>query len=211
MSARRRERILCSLRNELPKSWLPRRGAVSISWDDFLAVMHARPPRLYVRGEIENNPSIKQWIPYVVLGRGDGCIACYPRQGSEARLHGNWSVGIGGHVNEGDLPPMERWDWREALLAGMQRELEEEAPGIRPVRPPRLLGLINEDETSVGSVHIGLVCEVRILDDAGLTAGEELRGLEWAPPARLTGGDRDRPLELWSDLALELLGKSASA
>ncbi len=55
------------------------------------------------RSEVEEDPSFKQLIPYVVF-RCANAVFCYTRgktQG-EARLHRLRSLGVGGHVSEDD-------------------------------------------------------------------------------------------------------------
>ncbi len=204
------ERILCTPREQLPPEWLPRTGSCRISWDRLLATLEARDirPRFFPRNEVEKRPDIKQWIPYVLLRRADGCVACYPRQGSEKRLHGLWSVGIGGHVNAGDWSPdrPEAAAWEDILEAGMRREVAEELAGFALPSRPRCLGLIHEDATPVGSVHLGIACVIELPDGTALQTGRELEGMIWLEPATLL---REHPatrrLEMWSVLALALL------
>jgi len=209
VSKKHAERILCVHRRDLPGRWLPETGAVRLDWNELLAGLSAVPPQWFVRGEVEQDPSVKQWIPYVILRRGDGCVACYPRQGTEARLHGLWSVGIGGHVNTVDHAADTQWDWQSALISGLRREVEEEAPGIAVDGVPHCLGVINEDSTSVGSVHIGLVCELSLDDAFHFQAGDELHGMVWEDPGKLASGHTGKKLELWSELALQLLLNTA--
>lgn len=110
------------------------------------------------RSEMEENPDFKQLIPYVIFRHNEGAgetIFQYTRgkgQG-EKRLHAKRSVGVGGHIcsddesNGGELHPYEE---------GMRRELAEEVFIETPYRG-RLVGLINDDLTDVGKVHLGLV------------------------------------------------------
>lgn len=106
------------------------------------------------RDEVENDPSRKQLIPYVVFRAGDQ-IFCYTRgkSGAEARLRAKRSLGVGGHVDEEDAEGRGTFDAYEMAL---RRELEEEVvvgcPGTL-----RLVGLINDDSTPVGEVHLGVV------------------------------------------------------
>jgi len=211
VSKKHSERILCAFRRDLPTAWLPMTGAVRLGWDGLLAALAPVPPQWLVRAHVERDPSVKQWIPYVILRRTDGAVACYPRQGTEARLHGLWSVGIGGHVNTADHIGGGPWDWRAALISGLKREIEEEAPGVTVDDLPHCLGVINEDATSVGSVHIGLVCEVPVADSHPVGIGEELRGMVWENPLALASGRTGKRLELWSELALRLLAEAMSA
>ena len=64
----------------------------------------------------------KQLIPYVLLQKADGKFACYQRHGTEIRLHGKWSAGIGGHIDE----PDQQTSLKATLETGMLRELKEE-------------------------------------------------------------------------------------
>lgn len=111
------------------------------------------------RDEVEEDPSFKQLIPYCIFCHRDPSAAVsvfqYTRgsgQG-EGRLHAKHSVGIGGHISlddaeaEGDLHPYEE---------GMQRELREEVQIDTPYSQ-RCVGLINDDQTEVGKVHLGVV------------------------------------------------------
>ncbi len=130
--------------------------------------------RFVDREEAERNPAWKQWIPYCVLrswpagdsglgGSLDGVFCVRRTRGqSEARLHGLWSIGLGGHVepvDRIDLPPSPGTGAGEAFFgAALDRELREEllvAQGVRGTR--RFLGLLNDDASAVGQVHAGLV------------------------------------------------------
>jgi len=104
------------------------------------------------RPEMESDPSFKQLIPYCVF-RCDGKIFNYQRgtaQG-ETRLHAKRSIGVGGHVSTLDLDGEQC-----AYLEGMERELDEEV-SIEASYREECIGLINDDETDVGKVHLGIV------------------------------------------------------
>jgi predicted NUDIX family phosphoesterase len=106
------------------------------------------------RSLVEDDPSWKQIIPYVVLKCGDQVFR-YVRGASqgESRLHRLKSIGVGGHVEEEDT------DGRSSLEGyevAMKRELEEEVE-LRSQGVLRTIGLINDDSTPVGSVHLGVV------------------------------------------------------
>ncbi len=106
------------------------------------------------RSEVEEDPSFKQIIPYVVF-RCANAVFCYTRgktQG-EARLHRLRSLGVGGHVSEEDAQGQKS---REAYESALWRELDEEVEVASPGRM-RLVGLINDDATPVGQVHLGVV------------------------------------------------------
>lgn len=111
------------------------------------------------RDEVEDDPSFKQLIPYVVFrhldSAGRDTVFAYRRgkgQG-EQRLHSKRSVGIGGHISSADaLGPTPHLAYDE----GLRRELAEEVR-IETPYTERRVGLINDDETEVGRVHLGVV------------------------------------------------------
>ena len=71
----------------------------------------------------------------------------------EGRLHRKRSVGIGGHISAVDVGADGSGNPYEE---GMRRELEEEVAIDTPYTS-RCVGLINDDETEVGRVHLGVV------------------------------------------------------
>lgn len=109
------------------------------------------------RAEVEKDPSFKQLIPYVIFRHtdqsGNATLFQYTRgkgQG-EGRLHSKRSVGIGGHISADD-----RNNGQNPYEEGMRRELEEEVAIDSPYAT-RCVGMINDDETEVGRVHLGVV------------------------------------------------------
>jgi len=131
-------------------------GEVDRYLDELLAPRHTsyRP-----RQEVEVDPGFKQLIPYVIFRhtdqRGRETVFQYTRgtgQG-EGRLHSKRSVGIGGHISSIDA---ENDGGGSPYQEGMRRELEEEVAIDTPYTA-RCVGLINDDRTEVGSVHLGVV------------------------------------------------------
>jgi predicted NUDIX family phosphoesterase len=106
------------------------------------------------RSEVEDDPGYKQIIPYVVFRCGSA-VFCYTRGKSqgEARLHKLRSLGVGGHVSEEDAQGRKSV---EAYESAMRRELDEEVALASSGRVRRV-GLINDDATPVGRVHLGVV------------------------------------------------------
>jgi predicted NUDIX family phosphoesterase len=106
------------------------------------------------RSEVEDDPRWKQIIPYVVF-RCAGAVFCYTRGKSqgEARLHRLRSLGVGGHVSEADAQGGKSLD---AYESAMRREIDEEVDVASRGRIRRI-GLINDDSTPVGQVHLGVV------------------------------------------------------
>ena len=121
-------------------------GIRTTDTDEFLAVVAAHG-RFEPRASMEADPSFKQIIPYVVLRDGERYFLMRrTRAGGDARLHDAWSIGVGGHVNPGDAD----------LAGGLLREWTEEL--VADFVPAfRLVGLLNDDTTDVGRVHLGAV------------------------------------------------------
>jgi predicted NUDIX family phosphoesterase len=99
------------------------------------------------RTAMERDPAWKQVIPYLVL-RDDAryFLMQRTRAGGDERLHERFSIGIGGHLNPGD----------GALAGGLEREWREEIEA-EFVPEFRFVGLLNDDTTDVGRVHLGAV------------------------------------------------------
>ena len=114
------------------------------------------------RGDMEEDPSFKQLIGYVLLKDiNTNEVLVYKRLvgGGEARLHGKASVGIGGHMNE-----VEGKSIFEMLKINASRELNEEV-GVSEedaLNNLHFIGLINDDKTEVGQVHVGVVYECKV-------------------------------------------------
>jgi predicted NUDIX family phosphoesterase len=149
--------------------------------------------RFEPRDTVERDPSRKQVIPYVVVRNGRRIFLMRrTRAGGDPRLHDRYSIGVGGHLNPGD----------EDLAGGLRREWTEEL--IAPFEPRfEPLGLLNDDTTDVGSVHLGFVF---IVDASG-------RSVEVRETDKLSGWfaepDEVRSvydeLETWSQIVLDAL------
>ena len=150
------------------------------------------------RSEVEDDPSFKQIIPYVVF-RSKGSIFCYTRGGGggEARLRRRRSLGVGGHVAEADADGRGTFDAYELAL---KRELDEEVAVESPGRL-RLVGLINDDSTPVGSVHLGAVHVYDLDEPAVRPLEDDLADAGFIPVDRLRE-DWDA-FETWSQICIE--------
>ena len=107
----------------------------------------AREGRFVLRSVAEEDPTHKQVIPYLVLRDGGRWFLMRrTRAGGDTRLHDRWSIGVGGHLNPGDagVDGCLRREWAEELAADF-------VPDFEPV------GLLNDDTTAVGAVHVGFV------------------------------------------------------
>jgi len=153
----------------------------------------ARDGRFVLRSTAEVDATLKQVIPYLVLRDGQRWFLMRrTKAGGDARLHDRWSIGVGGHLNPGDGD----------VLGGLRREWAEElvadfVPDFTPV------GLLNDDTTPVGAVHIGIVY---VADAAGrpveIRETDKLVG-RFAATAEVAAV-RDS-METWSRLVFNLL------
>jgi predicted NUDIX family phosphoesterase len=156
------------------------------------------------RATVEDDPSLKQLIPYCVLSWRDAAgtphYFAYTRGGgqSEARLRAKRSVGIGGHISSIDG----EYGDNTSYEAGMRREIAEEI-AIDGDWTSRCVGLINDDSNAVGSVHLGIV-HVLELERPGVASREsELVDCGFETLESLLA-DRDR-FETWSQITLDAL------
>ncbi|MBI3975010.1 MAG: phosphoesterase [Armatimonadetes bacterium] len=148
------------------------------------------------RAAVEEDPTLKQIIPYLIIRHGER-IFLFQRsgKGGESRLHGRVSIGVGGHIVREDTAGAD-----DLLRAGLSRELTEELiiAGSWTARP---VGVLNDDETPVGRVHFGVVYVVETArPDVRVREEDRLSG-------RLAGAEEvlaARPgMEGWSQLILD--------
>ncbi len=161
-------------------------------------------PRFMVRSEAETNPDFKQLIPYVIMSC-DGKILSYVRgrRAGETRLVGQRSIGIGGHINPPDEMPLYDTDFRAAYDSAVEREVAEEV-AIEGGHHDRVVALLNDDDTEVGKVHLGIVHHWR-LDSPNVNKREQMiTQMTFMTPAELH--DVRDSLETWSRLCLDSLG-----
>jgi predicted NUDIX family phosphoesterase len=103
------------------------------------------------RSDVENDPSYQQIIPYVVFRNAERYLLTHRlRASSERRLRKQYSLGVGGHINPGDL------EGGDPIQDGLKREWQEEV--VYDGRfEARLLGLLNDESSPVSKVHLGVV------------------------------------------------------
>lgn len=154
------------------------------------------------RGDMEDDPSFKQLIPYCIFQFVDDAtenhIFQYTRGngGGEARLRAKKSVGIGGHISTLDAHDASPYH------LGMQRELEEEIV-IDTEFTQSLVGLINDDENEVGKVHLGIV-HLFVVQKPQISANEaDISDAGFLPVSEIMA-DLDT-YETWSKICLESL------
>ena len=191
------ERVLVVPRDRImdARGW---RGILESGAAPFLDVIAAEG-RFEPRAAMERDPRFKQVIPYLVLrDRGRYFLMRRTRAGGDERLHDRFSIGVGGHLNPGDMD----------LAGGLAREWAEEL--VADFVPEfRLVGFLNDDETEVGRVHLGVVYFAEAAGRAvRIRETHKLEG-EFAEPAAVRAV-YDR-LETWSQLALDVVDSDPSS
>src|SRR6266487_6285159 len=139
------ERVLCFQRKLLQELGVFQ--GLSLEIEKYLPVVTSSSHILYLnRSAAEQDKRYKQLIPYVLVIR-NGKILRYKRGrgGQETRLHGLYSVGIGGHISDEDHG---LFSSDHGYQEGMRRELLEEV-AVEEVEE-RAVAVINDDSTDVG-------------------------------------------------------------
>ncbi len=202
------ERVLC-----FPRKLLEEVGVfqgLSLEVEKYLPVVTSSSQLVYLnRTEAEQDKRYKQLIPYVLL-ICNGKILRYRRGrgGQETRLHGMYSVGIGGHIADEDhgLFSKDRGYWD-----GMWREITEEVT-VKKVNESAV-AVINDDSTEVGYVHFGVVHIMHVADETVAGRRSGILGPEFIPIVEAVTDLSE--YESWSRLCLEhlelLLSKAAAS
>jgi predicted NUDIX family phosphoesterase len=173
--------------------------------DRYLAeLLSARNTSYRPRSEMEADPSFKQLIPYVIFTtrcEDDRLLVFRYTRGKgqgESRLHSKHSIGIGGHISIDDRLSDDAVPYAE----GMRRELDEEVSIDCPYAE-RCIGLINDDETPVGRVHLGVVHLVELERPAVEPREPDILDCGFATVEQLLA-DLDR-FETWSQYCIKAL------
>jgi len=151
------------------------------------------------RTEAEQDKNYKQLIPYVLIICNDKILR-YRRGkgGQETRLHGLYSVGIGGHISEEDNG---LFSSGIGYHEGMRRELIEEVD-IGDAQEV-MVAVINDDSTEVGYVHFGVVHIMQVNNEAVAGRRSGIVEPEFVPIAEAVK-DLSK-YESWSRFCLEHL------
>ena len=159
------------------------------------------------RAEMEKDPSFKQLIPYVLFRytTPEGIVTLFQytrgKGQGEARLHSKRSVGIGGHISSDDAAATLTGS-SSVYDEGMRRELNEEVSIDTPYQS-QLAGLINDDLTEVGKVHLGVVHIFDVDSPAVAPREADICDSGFRPVSELLA-ELDS-FETWSKICLEAL------
>lgn len=202
------ERVLCFQRKIFEELGVFQ--GLSLEIEKFLPVVTSSSQIRYLnRSDAEHDKRYKQLIPYVLVFCNDRILR-YRRGkgGQETRLHGLYSVGVGGHISEEDHGLFSN---RLGYHEGMRRELMEEV-AIDEVNEAAV-AVINDDSTEVGFVHFGVVHVMHAASEEIVGRRSGIVSPEFIPVAEAV---RDLSgYESWSGFCLEnldsLLAKAAAS
>lgn len=202
------ERVLC-----FPRKLLEDLGVfhgLCLEIERYLPVVTAPSNILYLnRSDAEQDKRYKQLIPYVLILCNDKILRYRRgRGGQESRLHGLFSVGVGGHISEEDHG---LFSSGPGYQEGMRRELLEEV-AIEEMNEAAV-ALINDDSTEVGYVHFGVVHVLFTTRETIVGRRSGIVGPEFVPIAEAMKDPAG--YESWSRFCLEnldrLLTRAAAA
>ena len=155
------------------------------------------------RSEAENNPNYKQIIPYaLIVFRKTVLHYVRGKKAGEQRLIAKGSIGVGGHMNEGDesLFAMDE----QAYRAGVEREVNEEIKIDTPFED-QIVALLNDDSTDVGRVHLGIVHVFKLTEPKVEKREAMITGLTFLPKNELLA--RRETMETWSQICVDSLDR----
>ena len=202
------ERVLCFERKLLDELGLFQ--GLSLDVEKYLSVVTSPSRLVYLnRSDAEHDKRYKQLIPYVLL-ICNGRILRYRRGrgGQETRLHGLYSVGVGGHISEEDHG---LFSTGHGYHEGMRRELMEEVAVEE--EKESAVAVINDDSTEVGCVHFGVVHVMQVANETVAGRRSGIAGPEFLPIVEALKDPAG--YESWSRFCLEhlelLLSKAAAS
>lgn len=166
------------------------------SWPIDIGLLNSLQHNFLFRPDVEADFTQKQLIPYAIVVNSENKVLCYQRAGSEKRLSGIWSAGIGGHVNDHDKGDTVF----DTLRNGLIREFEEEVGVSITEAQFKVCGMINEEQTEVGHCHTGIVFRID-MDTADFIFDTEIRNPTWLSTEDINFSN----FELWSSLAIKLV------
>ena len=155
------------------------------------------------RPAAELDPTHKQLIPYSIFHH-NGAYLCYTRGGKsgEKRLVSKRSVGIGGHINPVDQSHDGLGE--SMYFNSIEREMSEELV-IGGTHTQEVIGLINDDFSEVGSVHLGVVHRFELSSNEVSSNEDAIQDLRFytLDELRVMRGE----LETWSQIIVDYLTK----
>lgn len=151
------------------------------------------------RHQVEYDPSWQQIIPYIIFRHNHKYLLTNRLENSaEQRLHHQYSLGLGGHINREDT------NETDPVEAGLWREWKEEV-SYEGTLSHSLIGFINDDSREVSQVHLGLFYlfegsspQITVLEDHEMVG--QLLSLSEIEPFY-------NKMESWSQIVYDYLGQ----
>jgi len=201
------ERVLCFERKLFEKLGVFQ--GITLDVERYLPIVTSTSNVSYLnRSEAEQDRRYKQLIPYALIVCNDKILRYRRgRGGQETRLHGLYSVGVGGHISEEDNGLFTNgFGYHEAMRRELMEEAAIDASGEVAV------AVINDDSTEVGFVHLGVVHVVRVAGEAVASRRSGIVSPEFVPMGEAVKDPA--AYESWSRFCLEhldaLLAKAAA-
>lgn len=162
-------------------------------------ILTIRENHLYIpRDYAETAKDYKQIIPYAVLMNGGRYFLTQRlRKQTEKRLHGLYSIGLGGHIN-----PTEEIS-EDVIFEGMRRELSEEV-GFDNLPSCNCVGIINDHSAEVSNYHLALVFPILAPESIQVRETSKMTGV-WATENDVS--KRFLEMESWSKIVWEFRDK----
>ena len=152
------------------------------------------------RGELEEDPSFKQIIPYAIISNKNSFYLFRRTSGqTEKRLHNKFSLGVGGHMNPNDsLEPKDQY-----LIDELKRELFEEVKLLNGclIEEIEFIGFINDDTIPVGRAHIGLLYIIHVSNKEVYINETDKMTADWIEKSDLD--EFYEVMETWSKIAFD--------
>lgn len=159
------------------------------------------------RAEVEDDPTMLQVIPYSYVYGWKPQVLVYRRtkKGNESRLHGKFSIGVGGHIN-----PIDNQGEQIFKLAALREIKEEflfagESTRTMSIMDFTLRGFIRRTDTPVNAVHFGLVYAFAAPSPVAIPVSADCEVIDWFRIEELQKPEMFDHLEDWSKDVLTFL------
>lgn len=174
---------------------------LSFELDRYSDIIHNPKNHLFIkRKEAETNPDYKQLIPYALLHcKGEFFVYRRGKLLAEKRLHGNYSLGIGGHISVTD-PGLFGTSYED----GLKREINEEV-NIETGYKQKIVALLNDDSNDVGKVHLGIVHVLTLEKPLVQSREKSINETKFANAEELQ--KRIKTFENWSKICIQYIDR----
>ncbi|MDZ7738494.1 MAG: hypothetical protein U5K32_05395 [Bacteroidales bacterium] len=152
------------------------------------------------RGDLEEDPSFKQIIPYAIISHKESFYLFKRTSGQrEQRLHNKLHLGVGGHMNPGRSNKTNE----QYLISELKRELFEEVKLLNNcvIEDIEFIGFITDDSIPVSRVHIGLLFIIHVSNKDLVINETDKMTAGWIDKTDLA--DYYNEMETWTKIAID--------